>query len=728
MNGKKAVKRMAVALLGVSVAIAATGCDSMIKTDSEADMSRIIATVDITKTEQFSSGGKYEQYKSVVQQSNGNIYKRDLVSAFLSSGYSSVQNGATYKDTFNSLMETLVARKITVQYAMAYFLDEQDDTFTVSGYESYMQTQENELTKVESTKRTQILTIKYFLTDGGTAADDDNEYDRAVYTLKKAVNSSLDSSETSYIRSKTEDDDTIDGADTTTRSVPTNATTEKDDYYVKNYEIYTGYNTPDSCPGYEKQENSTTRSRVSAYNEFLTNLVNNGIVEADDIKTTDFLEVDYYYVELLAQLEQSLITKFSDVLNEKATEKLDDEYLKTRYNEMYAAQKKSYDADISNFESAIGSLSATSFVLYVPESVEDNTYGFVYNLLIPFSAHDSQTISAYKNIADGLTDKTAKKVQAQNDYYTARAKAATNVKPEDQRTSWFSNTSSSNYAEYDEDAGVWKFFTKYSDKTRYETATHYNSSYPFMGTVTTDEKGKITKIDSRINNDNFKNIDAFISYLEAQLTATTNLSVSGAKSSTYKTTGFSVNDDYEYDYSDFLYYTGKVNGLGTVSLNDYFVGGSEQYNAVTVVNEFIFAFGTDTGAINSYIGYTVTPDCEETYVQEFAYAAKQAVKGGAGTYTVCLTDYGWHIMYCNYSYTSGSVYGDAETIFSSTYKDANGEYKADTFAKYFYESLKSAAEDENSEIVQERLLTDYKTDTAVKYYKARYQDLLDMDN
>ena len=103
------------------------------------------------------------------------------------------------------------------------------------------------------------------------------------------------------------------------------------------------------------------------------------------------------------------------------------------------------------------------------------------------------------------------------------------------------------------------------------------------------------------------------------------------------------------------------------------------------------------------------------------------MKGGAGTFTVCLTDYGWHIMYCNYAYKTGSVYGEAETIFNEGNKNEKGEYKDDTFAKYFYESLKSAAQDENSSIVQKRLLTDYKTDTAVKYYTARYQDLLDMD-
>ena len=131
MNGKKTVKTAAIALLCASLGAAAAGCDSLIRTDNETDMSRVIATVDITKEKAFASGGKYAEYASAVKKVNGNIYKRDLISAFLSSGYSSVQNGATYKDTFNNLMDTLVARKITVQYSVAYFFENESDIYTV---------------------------------------------------------------------------------------------------------------------------------------------------------------------------------------------------------------------------------------------------------------------------------------------------------------------------------------------------------------------------------------------------------------------------------------------------------------------------------------------------------------------------------------------------------------------------------------------------------------------
>lgn len=727
MNGKKTVKKTAIAFLCVSFAVAAAGCDSLIKTDNEADMSRVVAAVDITKEKAFQSGEQYGNYKSVVQKSNGKIYKRDLIAAYLSSGYSSVQSGASYKDTFNSLLTNLVARKITVQYSMAYFLDEMSDVYSVAAYEAYMTSQSGELEYAESEKREQILTLKYFLTDGGTASAEDDEYARSVYALKKAVNSSLDSSETTFMRGNASTDDAIDGADEA-RTLPSNLTTEKSEYYAADYEIYTGYNTPDSCGEYERQDYSTTYSRTAAYNQFIGNLVSNGLISADEVQTTDFLKIDYYYVELLSQLEQALIEKFSDALAEEADESLTDEYVKRYYDEALDTQRKEYEEDITAFESAIGSLSDSSFVLYAPQAAAQEggayKYGYVYNILIPFSATDTQTLSAYKNDANASNLTKAEKARRMETYYAVRARLAQNIVAQDQRTGWFTNDKNS-YAKKN-DAGEWHFFEKYTqDMTgRYESAKHYLSAIPFDGDVV-EEDGKIKSV-STPKAGAEKNILSFVNgVLESRLP-----SASGSLATGYKAAPV-ADAKYEFDYADFLYYKGAAQvgaTNGKVALGSYFADTqSLQYQAVTAVNEIVFAYGTDPGSLNSYIGYTVTPDCDETFVKEFAYAAKEAVAGGVGTYTVCLTDYGWHIMYCNYVYDAGNVYGTADEIFCEANKE-NGEYKENTFARYFYEAVKSKITDENASIVQERMLTDYNTDNTVVRYTARYQDLLDMDN
>ena len=90
---------------------------------------------------------------------------------------------------------------------------------------------------------------------------------------------------------------------------------------------------------------------------------------------------------------------------------------------------------------------------------------------------------------------------------------------------------------------------------------------------------------------------------------------------------------------------------------------------------------------------------------------------------ICFTAYS---MYCNYVYEAGNVYGTANEIFAEANME-NGEYKEDTFARYFYDSVKSKL-DESSTIVQERMLADYNTENAVTKYTTRYQDLLDMDS
>ena len=299
-----------------------------------------------------------------------------------------------------------------------------------------------------------------------------------------------------------------------------------------------------------------------------------------------------------------------------------------------------------------------------------------------------------------------------------RAKAADKIIAKDQRTGWFSNDDSSNYAE--EKDGKWYFFNKYTGNTkRYETATHYASSIAFDGSVVTSADGKIKSVN--VSKD--KTILPFVNnVLETMLGVTT----PATALTTYKRTP-SANAKNDFDWQDFMLLKGKADVGTGVDLGTYFADTeSKQYKAVTAVNELVFAYGTDPGMLNSYIGYTVTPSCDKTFVKEFAYAAKEAVAGGVGTYTVCLTDYGWHIMYCNYVYEAGNVYGTADEIFAEANME-NGEYKEDTFARYFYDSVKSKL-DESSTIVQERMLADYNTENAVTKYTTRYQDLLDMDS
>jgi hypothetical protein len=148
----------------------------------------------------------------------------------------------------------------------------------------------------------------------------------------------------------------------------------------------------------------------------------------------------------------------------------------------------------------------------------------------------------------------------------------------------------------------------------------------------------------------------------------------------------------------------------------------------------MFAYSTDPGCLNTYYGYSVSPYGTK-FVKEFEYAAQEAVKGGVGTYVVCATDYGWHIIFASYVFEGGEVYPvadckiceDKDECTGYHHEEAVGETKVEgSFSNLFYESLKSTVANTTSTEVQNNVLNRYNNDDSVTLYKDRYQDLLDL--
>ena len=506
--------------------------------------------------------------------------------------------------------------------------------------------------------------------------------------------------------------------------------TEKEDFFDKDYDIYTGHNTIDSCgDSYEALDGSTQMTRRKAYNDFLANLSANNLI-GKDVQTTDFTKIDYYYVELAAQLEQALINKFSEDLNESASDELNETYVKGKYEALINSQKNIYDADPNAFVTAIQAVSDDSFVVYSPATgSKDARFGFVYNILIPFSATDNQTL----DIARGEEGLEALDVSEQKEYYKKRSEILANVQAKDQRAAWFSNNEDSNYAfaaeagtfytsAHNEGKGNHLFFEdNFKNTERYEELKHYLGKYPYNGTVTRDKDGKITAVrPNAISIDEF--IDEMEEYIDYALGAgATEDKAVGTPFADYKTDGSYTVTDGKFDYSEFIYYTGKV-ALNDSSLDNYFYKESDGYKAGSAINELMFANSTDTGCFNTYFGYEVS-SITDKYVKEFAYAAQyaviDAVDQGTGTYVVCATEYGWHIMYVSVKYDIGNAYDNG---FVWAEKDKEG-----TFSNLWFEALKKATSDVRMEKKQKEVLGSYNNDTAVKKYQSRYQDLLDLE-
>lgn len=710
MSKRNTLKKTAVLTLALMFTVSGAGCDFFPK-DSDRDLEQVVATVNISKGLKEKENANAADVSRIITDGglSTNIYKRDLIAYFYSYGYTYVNSyGYSYEQTYTLLMNTLVSQKVVTQYAIAYYLDRSD--LSVDGWSDYLtHNLDTSLSADKQTAMKEVLTLKYFLTENGA---DNEEYLKAEYTLKKSLNSTLDSLEEQNITAEDEEHDHSDA-----RTTPTNVNTEVDDYYpvsngALNYDVYTGRNKAENCGAYETLDGSTTATRQRAYNSFLTSLREYGLVGKNE-DTKDITKVDYYYSELSSSLSQSLISKYFEDSQDELLDRLTTEYIQSKYTEIYEAQEYAAKEDPTSFGTSMDSVADDSFLLYGEEK-----FGFVYNILIPFSAAQEQEYSAAKN--RGLST---------DELYVARREILNKVQAKDLRDSWFDEHDHANYA-YEIGTGDTYYnngnlgATKYlffednmKNNDQYESLTQYAGMYPYNGTVDEDLKATPNKM----------GIDGFISEMESYIdfVVGSDVTTNGKKLSTYNTDTY-ADENEVVDYSKFMYYEGKVTlSAAETSAKNFFAsylnGDKTQknnaYAALSAVNELMFAYSTDTGCLNTYMGYSVSP-YKTSFVDEFEYAAQYAVAyaddAGVGKYVVCATDYGWHIIYVSFVYTAGDVYGG----YIEAEKDIEG-----TFSNMFYESLKSTLASNYQSEIQNDVLNQYNNDTNVTRYLDRYKDL-----
>ena len=696
MNKKNTLKKTAALLLGLALTVGATGCDFVV-TDSAADYAQIIAKVDITETlanDKDFDAASATAISEILKKVPAEISKRDLISYFMNVGSQYVQSyGYTYKDTFNMLLDALASREIIIQYAIAYYLKNgAENGLTAAACVEAV----GDKTGIDA----ELETLKYFLTEGGKDATD---YDRAVYNLKKSLNDSLDSMETSIIDAEEEEEEHNHGS----RTTPTGVGTEKSDYYTNNYEIYTGRNVVGENNEYERVDGSTTATRQKAYNRFLANLQAYSLIEKDE-DTSKIEELNYYKIELASSLGQALITKYYEDLEGEALKNLDGETgeeISKKYTELLNEQQELYEKNPDGFATAMDSVSDSSPLVY---GLKD--YGFVYNILLPFSKSQEIEYTEAKN--RGLS---------QDKLYNKRKEILDNVKGVDLRTEWVDEHDHANHAY--KDGENWYFFENNVKNTdKYEELNHYLGLVPFNGTIN-EETMEATS--NKVSVDDV--LAMFTGYAKDTLGLTVAEDTSWNEKYNNVQTYYKVNEQgkKEIDYSNFMYKAGTITGVDT-SIANYFYKGTEEapnafYNLMSYANELMFAYSTDTGCLNKYFGYSVSP-YTTNYMKEFEYAAqwavKEANKTGGVAYAVAPTDYGWHIIITTVTYDDGAVYAEG---YNHSEKDKEG-----TFSNIFYESLKSSVVNSYTSAIENSVLKEYKESSVTKF-ESRYKDLLEMD-
>ncbi len=674
-------------LVLVFLCAALSGC-TPVTTNQEKNMEQVVATVDIADEKDFATSeyADYAAFLGEYSEKAGYVLKRDLVAYFLNEGYNYVQSyGYSYAETYELMMESLVNRKIMVQYAMAYFLN--TDAYSIEGLNAAIANLGSDYSNYEYT----IAALSYFLPV--------EDVEEAKYTLRKMINVSLDNIEKNYYIEKDETEYASD-----VRTLPTGVDTENEDFYDVNYTIYTGRNAIPENSTYEKQKGSTPTTRKKAYNYFLNNLKSNALL-SDGEDSRDFEDLGYWDVEFASQLEQSMIEKLTDCYEDEAVSKMTKSYVLERYTEILKGQKEDYDASPSAFETAIGSVSDTSFVMYSPTQ----GFGFVYNILLPFSTTQSNMLTVYEN----------NKGMSKDEYYYKRAELLRNLTATDQRETWFTGATDYSF-KVSEDTlvygnGEYLFFednvVNGGSTARYEKLANYKGAYAYNGKVTYTEEDGYKFTPNKLTIDGF--IDEMIGYTEFAVGTAAPHTLLLDNSANYYTREYynNIQPNGVLDAKRFIYKAGRF--AMDFNANTMFMESSVSNQVMSVINELMFAYNTDTAGLNTYLGYTVSA-YDTSYVSEFEYAAKYAVSNGVGTYAVVPSTYGWHVIYCTFAYGSGEVYS-----FDWSEIETEG-----SFSQKFYEALKDSDSGSLTAMRESEIVNKYSNDECVATYPSRYKDLI----
>ena len=92
------------------------------------------------------------------------------------------------------------------------------------------------------------------------------------------------------------------------------------------------------------------------------------------------------------------------------------------------------------------------------------------------------------------------------------------------------------------------------------------------------------------------------------------------------------------------------------------------------------------------------------------------MRGGAGTYTIAPSKFGWHIMYCTFAVTEAKT-----PLFTYHAEDKD---KEGTFSNQYYESLKASAIENRSKDIQTQIVNNYAA--CVTVYDDRCEDLFNL--
>ena len=384
------------------------------------------------------------------------------------------------------------------------------------------------------------------------------------------------------------------------------------------------------------------------------------------------MQLGYFKDAVRSAIDSKLVDKYEKKLRDEKTATEDE--LWSQYEQLKAKQDSEYTGDISALETALGNVSSSSFVVY-NSSIG---YGYVSHLVIEYTEEQKAKITEEKG-KDDATDESVKAVVngLQND-----------IVVKDLRDSWVK----SGYGTYD--GTNFKFGKKYVYNTDGSLATYQgNISEVTYYTEEVDDKEEVHFNFGKVTAENKD-----VSYLKNVLQEYLHVNVTA---------------------------TGVAEQAKNADGAEYKTLNAEGRKAVTNNFEDIkFAFSTDTGNFNKYLGYLYSPlTAANNYVPEFVTACKTAIEGGAGSVVMFMSEsYGLHVLMCTETAKDYGMYADKDAFKADlavkgsvayNFKEANIALIESTY-------VSKAA----NTIIKSYIPEDGTDNKYVKHFKKVYKDLI----
>lgn len=728
------MKRKILSILMIVVCLACFSACNLVETDTQKDYKRTVATV--------TNSGYVDE-----------ITKLQLVNAVVNNYSTYVSSyGYTVEELVDAMMNSLVQRRIVLQEGVLELTGMGDATAeqkkeTLTRYlkgtkENNVYTQKASDAIRELLKNEQKSGVSTELTDDQIYA----VYNTAVNSLNESFKSVIDEQVTSVLSQMglslpEEEEETDDDEDKPTqRPVRTDTSNEieaveinypedkdgnvdeaakaaigtdyaKIPFYVDHLADSTPYVTIEN----EKEIPSTVTEkevRQKAINKVLSNLENN--YSGKDEYTLE----NFYEEQLISQLENGIITRYQEVLDDQTTISYGD--LKARYEQMVEAEKNQDIIDPDSYETRLSSVSDTSFVLYHPVS----GYGYVKHILLKFDAKQDALLAIYKN-----SEISQEQIEALRDELLAdlTVKDLTQFQEKGEITYKLSDDTEGKI-EYVQYATVWDTLLKLLDVDGSIVSFTYQKDEE-SDPVTLDISGGLPLADAIIraqvgivDDDTVDEADYAIWKRESGLSETV---TAMEFYNLFKNTFGSTAQEFE----------------GGNYVTDVFKTDDTSADMVDKFIDWIFRFNEDDGMFNNTTDYLSTPKVDvgesETFVTEFAEAARAVVDKGVGAYTLVPSDYGYHLVIC-----TEKIVPEADTSADTVLDQAilaklqSGEALSSEESSSITAKLYNVMISERQNVLYENTIyaaikvyesgndADRKSDTTT--YKYRYQDLYNL--